>query len=95
MAFLGCLTGAREFEVVARLGPTYFGIATAELDGDLRMYADSERRVEIQPGYLDPLGCPYPIPSGPDARCVKFYLFERGYAIGRDIGQVLTKTEHA
>lgn len=76
MAFLGCLTGPRESEIVARLGHRYFGIAPAELDDDIRTYEDSARRGEIQPVYLDRLGSPYLILSRPDSRNARFYFFE-------------------
>ncbi len=95
MAFLGCSTGPKESEIVAKLGHTYFGITPAELDDDIRSYEDSERRGEIQPVYLDQLGDPYLILSRPDARSVRFYFFEHGYSFGRDVDGVLTKAEPA
>lgn len=95
MAFLGCSTGPRESEIVGRLGHPYFGITPAELDDDIRMYEDSERRGEIQPVYLDQIGSPYLILSRRGARSARFYFIEHGYSFGPSVDHLLTKTEPA
>lgn len=90
MAFLGSIDGPRESEIVQRLGHSYFGISPDELEDDIAMYEDSERRNEVQPVFLDPLGLAYIRLSGAGLQARRFYFSQHGYSLGPDI---LTRTE--
>jgi hypothetical protein len=90
MAFLGSTNGPRESEIVQRLGHTYFGISPSELEDDISAYEDSERRNEVQPVFLDPLGLAYVKFAHAGLQPQRFYLSEHGYSLGPG---VLTRTE--
>lgn len=93
MAYLGNLKGPRESEIVQTLGHEYFGITPAELDSDIRMFEDSERRNEIQPVYLDTEGRPYILLSRPRVRPERFFLHEHGWLLEGDIVTRIEETQ--
>lgn len=92
MAYLGNLNGPRESQIVDLLGYDFFGITPSQLEYDIEMWEESERRNEIQPIHVDENGQPYILLSGPQKIPIRFFLEEHGYFL-KGLIQTFTKEE--
>ena len=53
MSFVGSAKGPRKSEIVAKLGPGYFGISPEDWDRELEDCRDDEQRGIVDPVYVD------------------------------------------
>ena len=85
MAFIGNRHGPRKSDVVARLGPSYFGISRDELEVEIELYKDDEFRGQVDPVYVDADGRLFLEFNAVGGETQRFYLDECGYSLEGEV----------
>ena len=88
MGFVGNKQGPRKSEIIATLGPEYFGISMDELEVDIRLLQEEEAEGVVDPVYEDGNGRHYIELMAPGRRVQKFVLEEHGYRLEGPIDRV-------
>jgi hypothetical protein len=85
VGFVGSKTGPRKSKIVGKLGPAYFGISKAALEGEIELYRDEEFRGIVDPVHEDDRKRYYLVFSAPNGGAQRFYPEEHGYHLEGDL----------
>ena len=91
MGFVGTRSGPRKSEIVAKLGPGYFGITPDQLAVEIDFYQEDELQGVVDPVYVDSKGRRFLRFNAPDGGIQRLYLEENGYHLPRDVEEIPTE----